>query len=53
MQKNSSVKVHLVLIASLREEAAEMMAKLPIGFCHVCFDNALLPTIIRKILTED
>jgi hypothetical protein len=53
MQKNASVKVHLVLIASLRDEAEEMTAKLPVGCCHICYDNSLLPTVIRKILTDE
>ena len=53
MQKDPSVAVHLILIASLRDEAREMTSRLPPGSCHVCFDNAQLPTVIRKILTAD
>ena len=53
MQKNAAIKVHLVLIASMRDEAEEMTAKLPIGCCHICYDNALLPTVITKILTDE
>ena len=53
MEKDPSVKVHLILIASLRDEAKEMTAQLPQGCCHVCFDNTELPTVVRKILTAD
>ena len=53
MGKDSSVVVHLILIASLRDEARDITAKLPAGRVHVCFDNHELPTVMRKILTAD
>ena len=53
MGKDPMVAVHLILIASLKDEAKEMTEKLPLGRCHVCFDTAALPTVIRKILTAD
>ena len=53
MEKDTSVVVHLILIASLRDEAKDMTAKLPAGRVHICFDNTELPTVIRKILTSD
>ena len=53
MEKDTSVVVHLILIASLRDEAKDITAKLPAGRVHICFDNTELPTVIRKILTSD
>ena len=75
MQRDDRVQVHLILIASLRDEADELMATLPSGKygflatntcriltitfghssgrCHACMDSALLPAVIRKILTAE
>ena len=53
MEKDSTVVVHLILIASLRDEAREITARLPAGRVHICFDNTELPMVIRKILTAN
>jgi hypothetical protein len=51
MRRDSRVRVHLVLIASLADEAAALLQALPLGTCHICLDSALLPTVIRQILS--
>ena len=47
------VRVHVVLVASLRDEAASVAAQLPVGRAHLCLESADLPAIVKRILTEE
>ncbi len=52
MKKDPKVSVHLILIASLREEATQIQKALPRGRCHLAFESTALTSIFRQILTE-
>lgn len=53
MKMEPRVKVHFILIASLDDEAKEILEALPRGHCHLCFESTDLPSVFRKILSED
>lgn len=53
MKINPKVKVHFILIASLDDEAKEIVKALPMGHGHLCFESTDLPAVFRKILSED
>jgi hypothetical protein len=50
MRRSDRVQVHMVLIASLRDEAEEVAKALPLGFAHLCQESSDLPSILRRIL---
>lgn len=52
MRKSDRVKVHMILIASLGDEAEEVAKQLPLGYAHLCSESADLPAILRKILVS-
>jgi hypothetical protein len=46
------IKSHMILIASLEEEAARIIKALPIGSAHTCFNSNDLPKVFKNILLE-
>ena len=50
MRRSDRVKVHMVLIASLGDEAEQVAKALPLGYAHLCSESSDLPVILRKIL---
>jgi hypothetical protein len=52
MRKSEKVKVHMILIASLGDEAEEVARQLPLGYAHLCSESSDLPAILRKILVS-
>ena len=52
MTKESKVKCHLILIASLGGEAENIVKEMPNGFVHLCYDTADLPRIMQQVLLE-
>lgn len=52
MRKSDKVKVHMVLIAGLRDEAESVARALPLGYAHLCNESADLPAILRRILVS-
>ena len=52
--KDSRVKAHMILIASLGGEAEAVVQQMPgcKGQIHTCYNTAALPSIFRKILLE-
>lgn len=51
-RSNHEVACHLVMIASLEDEAEELRAQLPKGSAHICYRTADLPQAFKAILTE-
>jgi hypothetical protein len=51
-RSNHEVACHLVMIASLEDEAEELRAELPKGSAHICYRTADLPQAFKAILTE-
>lgn len=52
MRKSDKVKVHMILIASLRDEAESVARALPLGYAHLCSESSDLPSILRSILVS-
>lgn len=52
MRKSDKVKVHMILIASLRDEAEQVAKALPLGYAHLCSESSDLPSILRSILVS-
>ena len=52
MMQDPRVQTHLILIASLGNEAEEIARFLPAGRVHIAFENKDLPSIFRRILTS-
>lgn len=52
MRKSDKVKVHMILIASLRDEAESVAKALPLGYAHLCSESSDLPSILRNILVS-
>jgi hypothetical protein len=52
MRKSDKVKVHIILIASLRDEAENVARALPLGYAHLCSESSDLPSILRRILVS-
>lgn len=52
MRKSDKVKVHMILIASLRDEAENVAKALPLGSAHLCSESSDLPSILRRILVS-
>jgi hypothetical protein len=46
------IKSHMILIASLEEEATRIIKALPIGSAHTCFNSNDLPKVFKNILLE-
>ena len=51
MTRHPDVEVHLIMIASLGDEALAYTKKLPTGRTHVCFENTDLPQLFKSILS--
>jgi len=54
MRKDSKVKAHLILIASLGGEAEQVVKEMAVckGQVHTCYNTSDLPVIFQKILEE-
>lgn len=52
MTKDDRVKVHLILIASLYDEANRIAKALPSGRVHLCYESTSLPAIFKSILAS-
>lgn len=52
MRKSDKVKVHMILIAGLRDEADSVAKALPLGYAHLCNESSDLPAILRRILVS-
>lgn len=52
MRKSDKVKVHMILIAGLRDEAESVARALPLGYAHLCNESSDLPAILRRILVS-
>jgi hypothetical protein len=46
------VKAHAVFIASLGDEATNIVQQLPRGYGHACMDTSQLPQLFRKLFTS-
>ena len=52
MQADPRVQVHMILIASLGDEAEQVAKSLPLGQAHLCTESSDLPAILKRILTS-
>jgi von Willebrand factor A domain-containing protein 8 len=48
-----SVRAHMIMIASLGDEAADAVGKMPVGRGHVCLDTSTLPVLFKNIFTDE
>ncbi|CAK4100190.1 unnamed protein product [Aphanomyces euteiches] len=53
LQQDPNVSAHAIFIASLADEATQIMKKLPQGKGHVCLHTADLPLVFKKIFTSN
>lgn len=51
-RSNHQVSCHLVMLASLEDEAEELRKELPKGAAHICYRTDDLPQAFKTILTE-
>lgn len=52
MTTDPKVAVHLIMIASLQEEAERLAQALPANRVHICYQSTDLPALFRNILTS-
>ena len=50
--KDPKVHVHLILVATLGDEAERLAEFLPSGRVHLCYESTNLPLIFKNILTS-
>ena len=44
--------MHLILIASMGDEAINIVNKLPRGRIHLCYESTNLPSVFKAVLTS-
>jgi hypothetical protein len=52
VKQDPKVKVFVIFIASLWNEAETLLQQLPVGHAAVCLNSAQLPKILKKQLTQ-